>query len=160
MKVNIEFFYEGEKYDISCSSKDRLNTMFEKFVKKLNNESQIEEYSFFFNDEKVKEDENNKTIERNKLIGGKNEITIIVQKNLKIIKCPKCNYNDCIIDLKNYQALFSGCENNHLAKNSYEGYQKNQIMIPSDIKCCASNCKHNQKMIIQNFIFVLIAQNC
>ena len=145
MKVNIDFFYEGKKYNVSCSSKDRLNTMFDKFVKELNNESQIEEYSFLYNDEEIKEDENNKTIEGNSLIGGKNEITITVQKNLKIIKCPKCNYNDCIIDLKNYKILFSGCEHNHSVKDTYDKYQKNQIMIPSDIKCCAPNCKNNQK---------------
>ena len=145
MKVNVEFIYEGNKYIASCSSKDRLSTMFDKFLKKLNNESQLEEYSFFVNDEEVKEDENNKTIEGNSLIGGKNEITITVQKNLKIIKCPKCNYNDCIIDLKNYQAVFSGCEHNHSIKDTYDKYQKCQIMIPSDIKCCEPNCKHNQK---------------
>lgn len=54
MKVNVEFIYEGNKYIASCSSKDRLNTMFDKFLKKLNNESQLEEYSFFVNDEEVK----------------------------------------------------------------------------------------------------------
>ena len=155
MKVNVDFIYEGKKYNASCSSKDRLNTMFDKFIKILNNESQLEEYSFFFNDEEVKEDENNKTIEGNSLIGGKNEITITVQKNLKIIKCPKCNYNDCIIDLKNYQALFSGCEHNHSIKDTYDKYQKCQIMIPSDIKCCEPNCKHNQKNDKSEFFFCL-----
>ena len=71
MKVNVDFIYENKKYSVSCSSKDRLNTMFEKFIKKLNNESQIEEYFFYFNDEEVKEDENNKTIEGSNLIGEK-----------------------------------------------------------------------------------------
>ena len=54
MKVNIDFFYEGEKYNVSCSSKDRLNTLLDKFVQKLNNESQIEEYSFFSMMKKLK----------------------------------------------------------------------------------------------------------
>ena len=76
MKVNVDFFYEGKKYSVSCSSEDKLNTMFDKFIKILNNESQIEEYSFFFNDEEFKEEENNKTIGRNSLIGGKNKIII------------------------------------------------------------------------------------
>lgn len=54
MKVNVDFIYEGKKYNASCSSKDRLNTMFDKFIKILNNESQIEEYSFFSMMKKLK----------------------------------------------------------------------------------------------------------
>ena len=155
MKVNVDFFYEGKKYSVSCSSEDKLNTMFDKFIKILNNESQIEEYSFFFNDEEFKEEENNKTIGRNSLIGGKNKIIISVQKKLKIIKCPKCNYNDSIIDLKNYQAAFSGCEHNHSINFNYNIYQNCQKIIPSDIKCCEPNCKHNQENDKSEFYFCL-----
>jgi len=54
MKVNVDFIYENKKYSVSCSSKDRLNTMFEKFIKKLNNESQIEEYFFISMMKKLK----------------------------------------------------------------------------------------------------------
>ena len=37
-------------------------------------------------------------------------ILITVEKNIKIIKCPKCNYDDCVVSLKNYKTTFYNCE--------------------------------------------------
>ena len=91
MEIKVEFIYEDKTYDIVCLAKDELKSMFDKFIKELNNESQVDEYSFYYEGQKLK---NKKTIEKNDLIGGKSKITIKVQKNLKILKCPDCNYND------------------------------------------------------------------
>jgi hypothetical protein len=38
--------------------------MFDKFIKELNNESQVDEYSFYYQGQKFKEDKNKKTIEK------------------------------------------------------------------------------------------------
>ena len=159
MEVKIEFIYEDKTYDVVCSAKEDLNSMFKKFIKMLNNESQVEEYSFYYEGQKLKEDKNKKTIEKNDLIGDKNKITIKVQKNLKILKCPNCNYNDCILILKNNKVTFYGCEHKHTSTTIYDKYKKSQIMIPSDIRCCVNGCNHDQENDKSDFYYCLTCSN-
>ena len=155
MEIKVEFIYEDRTYNIVCLAKDELKSMFDKFIKELNNGSQIDEYSFYYEGQKLKEDKNKKTIEKNDLIGGKSQITIKVQKNLKVLKCPDCNYNDCILVLRNNKVKFYGCEHNHTSSTTYDKYKKKQIMIPSDIRCCVNGCNNDQENDKSDFYFCL-----
>ena len=95
MEVKVIFIYETRSILVLCSSKEEINTVFQKFVTKLNPYSKICDYIFFYEGNILKGDS---VIEKNPLFDNKREIAISVQKNLRILKCPKCNYNDCIVN--------------------------------------------------------------
>ena len=129
-----------------------MKNMFQKFINKLNPESGINDYIFIFEGKKLNHDS---TIEKNEFIHGKKEITISVQKNLRIIKCHKCNYNDCIINLSNFQVALYGCEYNHSFSDNYDKYEETQKIDFSKIRCCALSCKNNQQNDTLDFYLCL-----
>ena len=142
MEVKVIFIYETRSILVLCSSKEEINTIFQKFVNKLNPDSKTYDYKFFYEGNIL---EGDSVIEKNPLIGNKREITISVQKNLRILKCPKCNYNDCIVDLGFYKASFYGCEHKHTFSTTYDKYFKIQKMELSEIRCCAPKCENNEQ---------------
>ena len=159
IKIKITFRYEDIRIHLECSKESKMETVFEEFVKQLNPESKLIEYSFFY-DEKLLDPKT--TFEQNKeLFCDKNEptmpkeLSIHAVRNLRIIKCPKCNYNDCIINLQDYQISYYGCEHKHSFSSMYDDYFKQQIMDNSTIKCCQPNCKHTQKNDPLDFAFCL-----
>ena len=150
MEVKATFIYETRSILVLSSSKEEINSMLQKFVNKLNPDSKIVDYKFFYEGNLL---DTESTIENSPLIGGKNEINISVQKNLRILKCPKCNYNDCIISLANYSVSFYGCEHKHSFTTTYDKYFKNQKMELSEIRCCVPSCEHDMQN--DNFDFFL-----
>ena len=91
------------------------------------------------------------TIKNNKYLSNKNEIVISVQKKLRIIKCPKCNFNDCIINLNNYLASFYGCKFRHLSNATYDNYINLQRIDSDILKCNGLDCMVTQKNYIKGF---------
>ena len=72
------------------------------------------------------------------------------KKKLRIIKCPKCNFNDCIINLNNYLASFYGCKDSHSTNAIYEKYINLQrIARDIEIKCDKPNCMATQENYIE-----------
>ena len=87
----------------------------------------------------------NSTIANN--LGGKNEITTITQKNIKIIKCPKCVSNDCIVNLKNYKVLFYGCKFGHTCTAIYGDYSLCQKDDLKEIICISCKGAYNKSFL-------------
>ena len=142
MEVKITFIYETRTIIVLCSSKEEISSMLQKFINKLNPETKIKDYIFYYEGNILEPDS---IIEKNHLIANKKEITISVQKNLRIIKCPKCNYNDCIVNLKHYKANLYACEHNHTFSTTYDKYFKYQRMELSEIRCCVPTCENNEQ---------------
>lgn len=141
-EIKATFIYETRSILVSGSSTEETASLLLKFINKLNPASELCDYIFYYEGNIVDSD----TIIGNyPLISDKNEITISVQKNLRIIKCPKCNYNDCVINLADYQVNFYGCEHKHSYSTTYNKYFRTQKMELSDIKCCVPNCPYNEQ---------------
>ena len=144
MEIKITFIYDTKTIQILCTSKDEIKAMYQKFIDKFNPESEIKDYKFYYEGKQL---DDNSTIDNNEIIRGKKELTIIVQKNLRIIKCPTCNYNDCIINLSDFKIALYGCEHNHSYFNTYDNYKQTQKIEFSKIRCCNCDpiCNNNQQ---------------
>ena len=152
MEIKVTFIYETRTILVLCSEQDEMTSLFQKFIHKLNPSSTLNNYIFYYEGNILN---NSSTIKNNPLLSGKKEFTISAQKNLRIIKCPKCNYNDCIVNLYNYKLEFYGCEHNHSILTTYDKYLKNQKMELSDIKCCSLGCQNNEENNNKDFYLCL-----
>lgn len=103
MEVKVQFIYGDKIIPILCSTEEKMSKIFEKFKNQVNALSEINNFIFYYEENIL---DPSTTFEQNHFFSGKKEITISVQKNLRIIKCPECIYNDCIINLSNYRASF------------------------------------------------------
>ena len=157
MDVKLSIKYEDIEIPMDFSEEEPFEKIFEEFVIKLNPDSKLYEYVFSF--EKNHIDPKTSFSQNSELFGDKKEITIIAVKKLKVIKCPKCNYNDCIVNLKDYQVSYYGCEHRHSYCEMYDDYFKDQTMNNSKIKCCEQGCKKNQSNDPLDFYLCLTCTN-
>ena len=104
MEASIIFIYDKKPFKIQCKKNDDMNTNYKQLVEKINID--INDFDFFYGDKKII---NNATFSQlnNDLT---NEIIVLIEKKLKIVKCPKCICNDTIIKIKNYKISFSNCK--------------------------------------------------
>ena len=147
MEVKVTFNYLNKNYQATCKENDEMNKMYEQFISKLDDDSKITHYIYYYDGNKLG---NEGTIKNNKYLSGKNELIISVQKKLRIIKCPKC-MNDCIIDLNNYLASFYGCKNGHSNNEVYDQYIYLQRTADSQIRCSEPNCSNTQQNYTKGF---------
>ena len=142
MEVKVTFYYLNRTIPVQCKEDEEMKKMYEKFVGKLKDDSEVNHYIFWFEGNKLGQDS---TIGKNKYLSGKKDINITVQKKLRIIKCPKCKCNDCIISLDNYLASFYGCKNEHSSNSIYDQYINVQKIDTAEIRCNESGCPKNQE---------------
>lgn len=103
MEVKVQFIYGDKIIPILCSTEEKMSEIFKKFQEQIHSLSEINNFIFYYERNIL---DASTTFEQNQFFSGKKEITISVQKDLRIIKCPECIYNDCIINLSNYRASF------------------------------------------------------
>ena len=142
MDVKITFNYLNKTIQVLCKDNEELDKMYEKFTNKLNDGSEITHYIYYYEGNKLGHES---TIAKNKYIANKKEINISVQKKLRIIKCPECICNDCIINLDNYIASFYGCKYDHTSCSVYDEYLNSQRIDTSEIRCMEPGCEHTQQ---------------
>ena len=141
MEVKVTFYYLNKDFEVKCKDNDTKNTMYSHFIKQLGDGSDITHYIYYYDGNKLG---HHGTISEDKYIGGKKEIRIRVTKKLRIIKCPKCICNDCIINLDNYLANFYGCKYNHQESIVYDRYINIQRIDTGELRCHANNCPNTQ----------------
>ena len=136
------FMYAAQPYVINSTGKEPFKEIIIKFLEKFNKDSKIHDYNYYYQgklidphtfDEPLNYDKNDAAI------------VITVEKNIKIIKCPKCNYDDCVVSLINYRPTFYNCEHKHLEIGSYDNYFTDQIYYPEKIICAGNNCNKTGK---------------
>ena len=150
----ITFIYLDRLFSYPYTGKEKLNVIINKFIKEFNPISKIIEYNFFYDRKRISPEYYEKPIEENPYFGKNEDFAINVEKNIKVIECPKCNYGDCVVSLMNYKTIFYNCEHKHLYENSYEKYFTDQIFFPERIICAGLNCTKNHK-IDPNFFLCL-----
>jgi hypothetical protein len=138
-------YQNRQTISISCQGKEKLVELFKKYIKQINPNSNIVDYHFYYEGKRIERSNYEKPIEENEF--GKRESFILsAEKNIKIIKCPVCNYDDCVVSLLDYKTTFYNCEHNHLHIGRYEKYLEDQIYHPERIICSETqktNCKEN-----------------
>ena len=121
--------------------------MVKKFIDNFNPKSEERDYIFKNENIKIESNDYDKPIEK---LVKKEPFIIEVEKNIKIIQCPKCNYGDCVVSLMHYSTAFYNCEHKHLQISSYDNYfLSDQIYNPESIRCAGingNNCTKNAKM--------------
>ena len=86
MEIKVTFVYDTKTIQVTSSSEDEMTKLFEKFIIKVNASSKINDYIFYYEGNIL---DHNSTIAKNRLISGKKEISISVQKRLRICKMPQ-----------------------------------------------------------------------
>ena len=138
------FIYAAIPYIIPYTGKETFKEMIIKFIEVFNKESKIHDYNFYYKGEIIDPTTYDLIIKDNK---NNESIIITVDKNIKVIECPKCNYGDCVVSLINYKTTFYNCEHKHLEISTYDNYFTDQIYYPEKIRCAGNNdCKKNAKM--------------
>jgi len=141
-KIKVAFCYLNREIEVFCEGDTKMDEIYGKFVSKLSDGSEVNHYIYFYEDNKLGHES---TIEKDKYLSGKTNIKIRVQKKLRIIKCPECKCNDCIINLNNYFASYYGCKNNHSSSSVYDKYIFCQKIDSSEIRCFEPGCQRNQQ---------------
>ena len=153
MEINVLFKYEDTEIPLQCPTEDIMRTKFEEFINTINPDTTAEEYRFYYDEKEL--DPTMKFADCKEICDKiEKEITIVAIKKLRI-KCPKCNYNECIINLSDHHISFYGCEHKHSYSAMYDDYGKSQEMLNYKIKCCSPGCKKNQKNNPRDFFICL-----
>ena len=148
MEVKVRFTYLTKIIEVTCKDDEDINKMFAKFVKELKDDSQPTHYIYYYEGNKLG---NKGTINNNKYLRGLKDITITVQKKLRMVKCPECVCNDCIVNLDNNLLTFYGCKYKHTITTKYDVYISVQKIEGPELKCSALGCDKNQQNYFKGF---------
>lgn len=141
------FSFENKSIKILCPYKKKIKEMLQDFINKINPESRIIDFTFTFEGNLIESSTYEQKIEESELFKDiKDVILISVDKNIKILQCPKCNYGDCVVSLIDYKTTFYNCEHKHLVVSSYDKYFNDQIYFCENVRCAGNNCETNARM--------------
>ena len=127
--------------------------MYKKFTNQLDDGSEPTHYIYYYKRKKlghsstIGEDKHIK----NDLAKGQKELNISVQKKLRIIKCPDCICNDCIINLDEYVLSFCGCKHEHNQHRKYDDYIQVQKIESQELRCMHPGCPYTQENYLKGF---------
>ena len=143
-----------QSIQIQCNVQNTLAQIFDKFLNKVfpganeNNKIDINDYIFFINGNEIKKEQKIKDLN----LGGANEnkiIMITIRKRSKVMKCPLCYCNNCIIRINNFGLYFSDCKYKHESIKIFADYEASQKNDFSKIKCI--QCGKTQKEDLKDF---------
>ena len=146
------FKVEERKIDeipIQCKIDDKMKEIFSAFTTKVN--SNLYDLEFYYNGKRINSDSNQtfRNLTDNNNISN---ININVIKRSKIIKCPKCICNNCIIKVENYKLKFSNCFHygkEHDNTMNLLDYDQSQKIDFIQIEC--NSCEKNQNNYLEDF---------
>ena len=145
-EIKVTFIYANKSISVTCSEEETIEAMIEKFINIFNKDSKNVDYNFYYEGNLIDRSTYNQSINENEMLSKKESFIISVEKNIKVIQCPKCNYGDCVISLMHYGTVFYNCEHKHLHISSYDNFfLKDQIYNPERIRCVGNNCDKNAK---------------
>jgi hypothetical protein len=142
MEVKATFSYLTKSIQVKCKDDELIQKMFESFASELKDGSEWNHYIYYYEGKKLG---HGTKICEDKYIAHKKEITITAQKKLRVVKCPKCKCNDCIVNLKDYVLSYYGCKYNHTFTTVYDEYINDQKIDTSELRCNAPGCDRTQQ---------------
>ena len=147
-EVSVTFFSQRKTIIIKCNVEEHLKEIFTKFVSKINPNYILNEFEFFYEGNKL--DDYSASL-KNIIISGYKDINISAERKLRIIKCPNCICNDCIINVHNYQIIFYGCKYNHISYKLLNDYDDSQRANFAQIVCNKNGCHESMSSGFQDF---------
>ena len=151
------FNYKNEKTNISCTTSDKMITICEKYISKV--QKDINNLNFIYNGNLINKDlkfEEQINDPIDKLYFSMN--IKVEEKTIKIpneIICPECNEN-ILIKIQDHKINMFNCKNNHKYQNiSFEDLNDSQKIDISKIKCNICNESN-----INNINEIYICINC
>jgi len=143
METTATFVFNKNPFKISCKSDQKMGEIFSLFATEFKVDKN--DFEFYYNGKKIDEDSTyiSHTIANN--------IEISIKKKSKIMKCPSCICNNCLIKIKNYKLNFSQCCHNHKKQKIFEEYEETQSINYDRIKCDANNCNKKQINSLEDF---------
>ena len=148
MEFKATFIYEKRPFEIQCNTNEEVNTIYGKFINKLSPNLSINDFDYFYNGIKI--GKNIKNLQEF-ISDNKKDITICVEKRSKIVKCPVCICNDCIIDIDDYIIKFYGCKYKHTDFKIFDDYKGSQKIDFSKIFCKYEGCDKNESNDPEDF---------
>ena len=134
-----------EKVIVHCKNNDFMGNIFEKFA--LNVPAKVSDFNFYYKGKKIKPDT---TIMKLKNSQKATDIDISYKKRSKIMKCPECVCNNCIIKIDKYRLNFSECCHGHIINDQiFDKYEQSQNIEFDKIIC--HKCQKSQKDDIKDF---------
>ena len=138
-----------DEIPIQCKIDDKMKEIFSAFTTKVN--SDLYDLEFYYNGKRINSDSNQtfRNLTDNNNISN---ININVIKRSKIIKCPKCICNNCIIKVENYKLKFSNCFHygkEHDNTMNLLDYDQSQKIDFIQIEC--NRCEKNQNNYLEDF---------
>jgi len=153
--VDVSFVCQRKTYKVKCKITESLDNIFKKFVKQINENFISNEFDFYYEGLKL----NNDSTALNAVIPKTNNINITAERKIRIIKCPECICNDCIIKIKDYRIIFYGCKYNHITNKLLNEYYNSLKVDYSLIICSKDNCEENMEKSFQDFYKCLTCSN-
>ena len=141
------FIFQRKSYTVQSKVTESLETTFKKFVNLINPSFVPEEFDFYYEGSKLNDGQK---IFKDVITETKN-INITAERKLRIIKCPECICNDCIINLEDYQINFYGCKYNHRTTKLLNQCVGSQNVDFSQIICSQEDCKENMSKSFQDY---------
>ena len=163
----IKFIYNGDELIILCKKEETTQEILQKYLTKI--QKTPENVYFLFNGAIL---DSNSKINDDEGEDSSNEKVVLVcdqgtkiedntqEKNFsysKDIVCPTCGESSCIT-FSDYKINLSSCDNGHNKKNiSLENFKETQKI--NEVKLNAINVRLKElKLLIKNFIIVMIAK--
>lgn len=143
MEVTVTFIFNENPYQISCKSDQKMGQILSQFATEFKVDKN--DFEFFYNGKKIDE---NSTYSSHTIA---NNISISTKKKSKIMKCPTCICNNCLIKIEDYKLNFSDCCHNHKQQKIFEEYEEAQRINYDRIECGENSCKKKQKNCLEDF---------
>ena len=142
------FYCEGrslEKVIIQCKNNEPMVNIFERFGFKI--DSKINNFEFYYKGKKIQENATIISIKENKQA---TDIDINYRIRSKIMKCPECICNNCVIKIKNYRLNFTDCCHKHICNDKiFDKYESSQNIEFDKIRC--NKCQKTQSQDLKEF---------
>ena len=148
MNSNATFYSEGktlDKVNIQCKNNEAMSIICEKFLNKIG--AKLNDFDFFYKGKRI---QGKSTIISLKNNENANEIDILFKKRSKIMKCPECICNNCVIKLEKYRLNFTECCHDHKSNNIiFDKYEGSQNIEFNKIRC--NKCQKSQNDDFKDF---------
>jgi len=132
----------GRLIRIQCKTNDKFGFIFDKFANKYNIKS--DDYEFYSLDKLLPRESTIKNYTNNK------NFDINVKRKNKIMKCPECICNNCVIKVDKYRLNFTECCHSHKCHNIiFDKYEGSQNIEFNKIRC--NKCQKSQNDVLKDF---------
>ena len=146
-KENAEAIFKCSERDfqmsVQCKTSMKMNDIFKSFASKVF--SEVDDFEFYYKGNPINGNSEFKKLSKSATI------EINVNKKQKILKCPDCICNNCVILMKDYKLYYYGCCHNHKSQyiRKLEDYKAIQQIDLDRIKC--HKCQKTQKKCLEDF---------